>query len=275
MAAIMAGSPFSALDMQGKVALVTGAGRGIGQATAMLLARRGAAVMVADIDGTAAQATAQAISANHGRAAHLAIDMTDEDQVADMIDQTVRMLGGLHAAFNNAGIARVGPLLAQAPLSDWQQTIDVNLKGVFLCLKYQTRHMAESGGGAIVNASSCAALLGQQRTAAYCASKAGVIGLTRAAMAEYGPRRIRVNAIAPGSIDTPMLRQSVGDDDGIIAALGKDYPLGRIGHVDDVAETAAWLLSDAASFVTGICLAVDGGYTSSGPWAHNPDDAPA
>lgn len=261
-------SPFTALTMTGKVALITGAGRGIGQATALLLARRGAAVMVADIDAASAQATAETITADHGKAASIAVDITDEDQVADMIARTVATWGGLDAAFNNAGIAHVGPLLAEAPLSHWQQTIDVNLKGMFLCLKYQVRHMADNGGGAIVNAASCAALLGQQRTAAYCASKAGVIGLTRAAMAEYGPKGIRVNAIAPGSIDTPMLRQSVGDDDSVIAALGRDYPLGRIGRADDVAEAAAWLLSDAASFVTGICLPVDGGYTSSGPWAH-------
>lgn len=268
-------SPFAALDMDGKVALVTGAGRGIGQATAMLLARRGAAVLVADIDSLAAQATAKAISDGNGRAAYMAVDISDDAQVSDMVARTVTTFGRLDAAFNNAGIAHVGPLLAEASLSDWQHTIDVNLKGMFLCLKHQVRHMADTGGGAIVNASSCAALLGQQRTAAYCASKAGVIGLTRAAMVEYGPRGIRVNAIAPGSIDTPMLRQSVGDDDTVITALGRDYPLGRIGRVDDIAETVAWLLSDAASFVTGVCLPVDGGYTSSGPWAHTNGDNPA
>lgn len=261
-------APFTALTMTGKVALITGAGRGIGQATALLLARRGAAVMVADIDAASAQATAEAITADRGTAAFLAVDITNEAHVADMVTRTVETWGRLDAAFNNAGIAHVGSLLAEAPLSEWQHTLDVNLQGTFLCLKYQVRHMAVSGGGAIVNAASCAALLGQQRTAAYCASKAGVIGLTRAAMAEYGPKGIRVNAIAPGSIDTPMLRQSVGDNDAVIAALGRDYPLGRIGRADDIAEAAAWLLSDAASFVTGVCLPVDGGYTASGPWAH-------
>ncbi len=266
---------FHAIDMAGKVSLITGAGSGIGRETAILLGSRGASVVVADIDGDAARATAEVIAAQGSKAFAVQVDVTDESRVKMMIEETIVTFGRLDGAFNNAGVAFVGPLLGDAPLDTWEKTIDVNLKGIFLCLKYELRHMATAGGGSIVNAASCAALLGQQRTAAYCAAKAGVIGITRAAMTEYGPKGVRVNAIAPGSIDTPMLRQSVGDTDAAIAALGRDYPLGRIGRAREVAEVAAWLLSDASSFVTGICLPVDGGYTSSGPWAHAAADGAA
>lgn len=256
---------FEKLDLSGKAFIVTGAGSGIGRETAALIAQRGGSVMVADIDRGRATATASEIGEG---AAAFQVDVSDEAQVEAMVAAVVDRFGRLDGAFNNAGIAFVGPLLDQAPTDQFDATIAVNLKGIFLCLKYELRHMAAAGGGAIVNAASCAALLGQQRTAAYCAAKAGVIGITRAAMSEFGANGVRVNSIAPGSIDTPMLRSSVGNNDAAIAGLGRDYALARIGQPSEIAEAATWLLSDASSFVTGVCLPVDGGYTSSGPWAH-------
>jgi 2,5-dichloro-2,5-cyclohexadiene-1,4-diol dehydrogenase 1 len=254
---------YRALCLEGKSILVTGGGSGIGRETALLLAQRGASVLVADIAEASAAATASEILRAGFSAAHIRVDISIEAEVDAMVAYAVAQFGGLHGAFNNAAISRVGPLVSDVDASQWQQVIDVNLSGTFHCLKYECRQMAINGGGSIVNMSSCAAFLGQKFTAAYCAAKAGVLGLTRATAAEFGAVGIRSNAIAPGAISTPMLRETLPANAAEVEMqIGKLYALGRIGQPREIAEAAAWLLSDAASFVTGIYLHVDGGYSS-------------
>ncbi|MDO8703811.1 MAG: SDR family NAD(P)-dependent oxidoreductase [Sulfuricaulis sp.] len=252
---------YSKLDLTGRVIIVTGGGSGIGQETAKLLAARGAAVAVADVNDTGGEQTVAAISAAGGRAIYVRTDVSREAEVEALVAATVKRLGGLHGGFNNAGIFRKDGGLGRLSLDNWQSVIDINLTGVFLCVKHQIAYMIANGGGSIVNTASGAGLVGTPGAGAYCASKHGVVGLTRAASAEYSARGVRVNAIAPGMIETPMIDPSRLDA-AAREGLNRAHPIGRMGQAGEIAEAAAWLLSEASSYVTGTVVPVDGGYTS-------------
>lgn len=247
--------------MNGSVVLVTGAGSGIGRAAAELFAGRGACVVAADRSGSAAE-TAEAIADAGGRAIAVQADVSVESDVERMVAAAVSTYGTLDAAFNNAGIAPpVGPF-EQLSTASWELSSSVNLRGVWLCMKYELAVMVRQGHGAIVNTSSVAGLVGNAGGAAYSAVKHGVIGLTRSAAAEHGRHGIRVNAIAPGLTRTGMLRQLEDLDENLDAdVVASQTPLGRVAAPQEIAEAAYWLASPRASFVTGHVLAVDGGET--------------
>jgi len=249
-------------ELAGKVALVTGAASGIGRAAALRFAKGSAAVMCADIDAGGAKETAERIAAQGGRAAALALDVTDENAVREALDRTVAELGGLNVLFNNAGVG----------IQSFERTLDVNLKGVYYGLRHGAELMASRGGGAVVNTASIAGLVGLESTIAvegplegggigYIASKHGVVGLTRQYALHYAKRGVRVNAIAPGYIATQMtamLRQTPD----LERRVAKLHPMERLGRPEEIAEAALFLASDAASFITGVVLPVDGGYTA-------------
>ena len=247
---------------QGKVVLVTGGAGGIGQAAARQFAAQGAAhVVVADVDGEGARATADAINAGGPQtlASAVAVDVTDEAAVMSMVDEVVARHGRLDIAFNNAGISDMMSEFDQLELARWDRMIAVNLTSVFLCMKHELRHMAAQGGGAIVNTSSGAGVVAAPGQPHYTAAKHGVVGLTKAAAQEYARRGIRVNAVLPGSTDTPMIRRFIGDNEEIAKMIASTNIGGRMLTPDEVAETAVWLASDAASMVNGQSLIVDGG----------------
>ncbi len=256
-------------EMTGKTVLVSGGGSGIGRAAALRLARAGAAVAVADLSEARAQATAGEITASGGKALALAGDVSREADVARFVAATVEAFGRLDGAFNNAGISPAAVGCAGMPITEWSEeafarVIAVNLTGVFLAMKHEiaamTRREAGSGGGAIVNTASVAGLVGLRGSSAYVASKHGVIGLTRTAALEYAPLAIRVNAVCPGYIDTPMVAPHMptrGED--ILRAV----PFARLGTPEEIAELVLWLLSDRASFVTGAAYVADGGYSAA------------
>jgi NAD(P)-dependent dehydrogenase (short-subunit alcohol dehydrogenase family) len=243
------------VHLTGKVALVTGAGSGIGRATALLLAAHGAKVVVADLDEGAAAATARQIG---GDGTAVRADVTRQQDVDDLLAETIATYGRLDIAVNNAGVsgnfARIADITAEA----WERTIDVNLTGVFRCLQAEIPHLLASGGGAIVNVSSAAGQMGVPGLAAYSASKHAVIGLTKSAALEYAREGIRINAVLPGTVHTPMLEAFAGGPD-VVEKMGRGTPIGRLAQPEEVAQTIAWLVSDASSYVTGHALAVDGG----------------
>ena len=252
-------------EMAGKVVLVSGGGSGIGRASALLLARAGAAVALADLSAAAAEATAGDITAAGGRALALAGDVSNEADVARFVTATVAKFGKLDGAFNNAGISPAAVGCAATPITEWREdafarVIAVNLTGVFLAMKHEITALARAGGGAIVNTASVAGLVGLRGSSAYVASKHGVIGLTRTAALECAPLGIRVNAVCPGYIDTPMVAPHMptrGED--ILRAV----PFARLGTPEEIAELVLWLLSDRASFVTGAAYVADGGYSAA------------
>jgi NAD(P)-dependent dehydrogenase (short-subunit alcohol dehydrogenase family) len=253
-------SPSARGRLSGKVAIITGASRGIGAETARLFVREGAAVVLAARNVDEITRLAAEIAAGGGNALAVATNVADADAVAALVSQTVAQFGRLDIAVNNAGVALGNKPLAEVSEEQFDQTIAVNLKGVFLAMKYEIPAMLASEGGAIVNMSSTVGLVGSGAgIAPYSASKHGVVGLTSAAALEYARQGIRVNAIAPGTIATPVNEHWLGNlqiRERIIAGI----PMGRIGEQRDVAETALWLCSDAAAYLTGVVVPVDGGY---------------
>src|SRR5438128_1462616 len=251
----------NALDFSRKVALVTGAASGMGLATAQAFAEAGAAVVLADVREDLVQAEAQKLVAAGHKALAVRCDVSDDAQVAAMVDRTVVEFGRLDAAFNNAGVmAHITPT-AESTREDWDRVIGVNLRGVWSCMKYELKQMERQGSGAIVNNASVGALTGNPGIGSYIASKHGVVGLTRTAALEYVKRGIRVNAVNPGLIDTQVARDVVSGDERAYAELAKHVPIGRAGSPEEVAAAVLWLCSPAASYVVGHALTVDGGMT--------------
>lgn len=246
--------------LRGKVAIITGASRGIGAATARLFAREGASVVLASRNAEELNRLASDITAEGGTALAIATNVADAAAMEALVRQTMTTYGRLDIAVNNAGVALGNKPLPEVSEEQFDQTIAVNLKGVFLALKYEIPAMLASNGGAIVNMSSTVGLVGSSAgIAPYIASKHGVVGLTKAAALEYAPRRIRVNAIAPGTTATPVNEHWLGNP-AIRERITAAIPMGRIGETRDVAETALWLCADASAYVTGVVVPVDGGY---------------
>ena len=250
--------------LEDKIALVTGAGSGIGRASSLVLAREGARVVVSDINAEGAETTLSAIKEIGGEGVFVYADVSKPEDVQALVASVIHTYGRLDCAYNNAGIeGYMEGRLHEYPEDIWDRLIDINLKGVWLCLKYEIPRMLEQGGGAIVNTASAAGLVGSRRLAAYVASKHGVVGLTKAAALEYARDGIRVNAVCPGIIDTPMMdRLIAGRQDDYEATIPTRQPIGRLGTAEEIAESVAWLCSDAASLITGIALSVDGGFTA-------------
>jgi len=243
----------------GKVALVTGGSSGIGRASARAFARAGARVMVADVMVEGGQDAVRLIQEAGGEATFMPVDVTNAAAVTTLIAKTVEVYGRLDYAHNNAGIEGVIGPTADCTEDNWDRVLSVNLTGVWLCMKYEIPQMLQQGGGAIVNTASAAGLVGARGIPAYVASKHGVVGLTKTAALEYARTGIRVNAVCPGVIRTPMVERLLGDRPRAEARLTDLEPIGRLGTPEEVAETVLWLCSDAASFVTGHAMAVDGG----------------
>lgn len=249
--------------VQGKSALVTGAGSGIGRATAVALAAEGARVVVADIDLDGGEETCALVRAAGGEAFAVRCDVARSADVEAAVAATVRAYGRLDCAVNNAGIEGVLLPIHELPEEDWQRTIAVNLSGVFLSLKHELAVMLSQGSGSIVNVASVLGVVAFPNAAGYNAAKHGVIGLTKTAALEASPLGVRVNAVCPGFVETPMARRGraiVGDD--VYEALAGLHALRRLGEADEIAEAIVWLCSDAASFVTGSSLMADGGFTA-------------
>ena len=251
----------NALDFTGKVALVTGASSGMGLATAQAFAQAGAAVVLADIREDLVKAEAEKLTATGQKAIAVRCDVSDDAQVAAMVDRTVAEFGRLDAAFNNAGVMARIASTADSTREDWERVIGVNLRGVWSCMKYELAQMERQGSGAIVNNASVGALTGNPGIGSYIASKHGVVGLTRTAALEYIKHGIRVNAINPGLIDTQVARDVVSGDEEAYADIAKHVPIGRAGRPEEIASAVLWLCSPGASYVVGHALTVDGGMT--------------
>ncbi len=246
--------------VEGKVALVTGASSGIGRASAQAFAREGAKVVVVDVMVDGGEETATMIRNSGGEATYFECDVSKAAQVEAAVAVAVDTYGRLDCAHNNAGIE--GPLTPTAdyPEADWDRVLGINLKGVWLCMKYEIPRMLAGGGGAIVNTASVAGLVGFRGLPAYSASKFGVNGITKVAALEYAQAGIRVNSVCPGVIQTPMVDRLVAAHPEMTPALLAGTPLGRFGQPAEIAEAAVWLCSDRASFVTGHTMAVDGAF---------------
>jgi NAD(P)-dependent dehydrogenase (short-subunit alcohol dehydrogenase family) len=248
--------------LESKAALITGGASGIGRAAAMVFAREGARVAVADTQREGGEETVKSIQQAGGQGMFVRCDVSSDEQVRGTIEAVVKAYGRLDCAFNNAGIiAPIGKLADET--EEWfDRTIAVNLKGVWFCMKYEIRQMLKQHGGAIVNTASAAGLVGSGGSATYTAAKHGVVGLTKAAALEYARNGIRVNAVCPGVIDTPLVDRMVADRPKLANILVSAEPIGRKGRPEEIGEAVAWLCSEAASFVTGWPMAVDGGLVS-------------
>jgi NAD(P)-dependent dehydrogenase (short-subunit alcohol dehydrogenase family) len=245
----------------GKVAIVTGAASGIGRATAVAFASAGATVVVADVSEEGNQETARAIEDQGGRVLAVRCDVTNGQDVKAALDRSLDTFGRLDIAFNNAGVEQpVGPA-AEVSEQEWDRIVDINLRGVFLCMKHEIPLLLQQGGGAIVNTSSGAGVTAVKGQAAYTAAKHGVVGLTKAAALDYAQANIRINAVCPGIIDTAMMQRFTGDSaEGRQRVIGQE-PVGRMGTPEEIAGAVLWLCSDAAAFVVGHALVMDGGQT--------------
>jgi NAD(P)-dependent dehydrogenase (short-subunit alcohol dehydrogenase family) len=251
-------------QLDGKVVLITGGGSGIGRATALRVAREAAKVMIADYVSEGALKTVAMIKEAGGIADCIAADVSVPGQVEAMVSKTVATFGRIDCAFNNAGIAGPGggARTANYPEEGFDQVIAINLKGVWLCMKCEIPQMLKVGGGAIVNTASAAGLIGLPGACAYVAAKHGVVGLTRTAALEYAQKNIRVNCVCPGFIRTPMLERGLDAGRLSVEQINAMEPVGRMGTPEEIAESVLWLMSDAASFVTGHPLSIDGGYVA-------------
>ena len=248
-------------DIDGSVALITGAASGIGRATALAFAARGAQVAVSDTDESGGKETVNQIEAAGGTAMFARADVAQPQEVIGLVQRTVERFGRLDCAFNNAGIEGEMADTVSCSETNWDRVIAVNLTGVWNCMKHELAVMYVQGSGSIVNCASVAGLVGFRNLPAYCASKGGVIELTRAAALESAETGIRVNAICPGVIETPMVERVTGHDPQIEAQFKALEPVGRMGAPEEIADAVAWLCSESASFVTGHPLVVDGGLT--------------
>ena len=244
---------------QGKVAVVTGAGSGIGRATALAFAERGARVLVSDVSESGGKDTVRIIGEQGGEAIFQLADVSNAKDVSALMDRTVESFGRLDYAFNNAGIEGQAGNTVDCSEENWDRTLSVNLKGVWLCMKSEIPHIIKSGGGAIVNMASVAGLVGFANLPAYCASKGGVVQLTRSAALEYVDQGIRINAICPGVIETPMIERFTQGDKDARQSMALMAPINRMGSPEEIAEVVTWLCSESASFVVGHAMVADGG----------------
>jgi NAD(P)-dependent dehydrogenase (short-subunit alcohol dehydrogenase family) len=247
-----------AYDFRGRVAIVTGAAAGIGRASALAFAAAGASVVVADVDAAGGAATVELATRAGGEARFVATDVASSASVQEMVDATIAAYGRLDFAHNNAGVAAAQHDVGDLPEAEWDRVQGVMLRGVYLCMKYEIPHLLAEGG-AIVNTASGAGLVGYPGQSPYVSSKHGVLGLTKSAALEYGHRGVRVNAVCPGTVLTPMV-EAATQVPGLEEQLVALHPIGRIGTPDEIAQAVLWLCSDGASFVLGHALAVDGGY---------------
>ncbi len=246
----------------GKVALVTGGGSGIGRASALTFAREGAKVVVADVVVEGGEETVRLIQQRGGEAIFVKTDVSQATEVEALVARAVQTYGRLDCAHNNAGIEGAAATTVDYAEDAWERVIAINLKGVWLCMKYEIPQLLKQGGGAIVNTASTAGLVGYRGGSAYVASKHGVVGLTKTAALEYAKAGVRVNAVCPGAIDTPMMGRITGHRPQRAERMAAAEPVGRMGRPEEIAEAVVWLCSKAASFVTGHAMAVDGGITA-------------
>lgn len=248
-------------DFDGKVAFITGGGSGLGRTTALAFTRGGASVAVAGLGREELEETVRLIKQEGGRGVAIACDVTKNDEVRAAVGRTIEAFGRLDFAFNNAGVEQPTKPLVDVTEDEWDRLLDINLRGVFLCMKYELPQMLKQGGGVIVNTGSGASVMGIAGQTAYCAAKFGLIGLTKAAALDYASSNIRVNAVCPGYVDTPMMQRFTGGTPEGRQNVIDNVPAGRPATPEEIAGTVVWLCSDAAAYVIGHAMVIDGGQT--------------